>query len=89
MARHPRPWVYLYGFDPNELPEMHVQLVREGIMSLVSPKVVDVSSLCLPEDGRYSITSRAFTLLTRFRLGMPLDAVEHRVCPGCSCDMDS
>ena len=45
-----------------------------------------LSTMCLPED--YSISSRAFTLLTRFRLGMPLDAVEHRVCPGCSCDME-
>ena len=47
-----------------------------------------MTSLVGAEDGPVSLKSRPWTLLTRLRVGLPLDALETRFCPGCGAAMD-
>ena len=49
---------------------------------------VDLSSLVSSKEGPMEISSRSWTLLTRQRLGLPLDSLTMRPCPGCSEMMD-
>ena len=49
---------------------------------------VDISALVTSDEGPVHITSRSWTLLTRLRLGLPLDSLEHRSCPACGIMMD-
>ena len=52
-------------------------------------RATDITSLVGAEDGPISLSSRPWTLLARFRLGLPLDALENRYCPGCGAAMDA
>ena len=51
-------------------------------------RATDISSLVGAEDGPISLASRPWTLLTRMRVGLPLDALDTRLCPGCGAAMD-
>ena len=51
-------------------------------------RATDISSLVGAEDGPISLASRPWTLLTHMRVGLPLDALEIRFCPGCGAAMD-
>ena len=48
----------------------------------------DVSGLLGCQVGDSPLSSRAWSLSARYRLGIPLDAATSRACPGCGCDMD-
>ena len=50
---------------------------------------VDVTSLVAGHDDPVSVSSRAWTLLARYRVGLPLDSLEERLCPGCAAPMDA
>ena len=52
-------------------------------------RATDITSLVGAEDGPISLTSRPWTLLARMRVGLPLDALESRFCPGCGVAMDA
>ena len=45
---------------------------------------VDIISLIASDEGPITISSRSWTFLTRQRLGLPLDSLEMRTCPGCA-----
>ena len=49
---------------------------------------VDITSL-IASEGPINISSRSWTLLARQRLGLPLDSLEMRTCPGCAEVMDA
>ena len=52
-------------------------------------RATDITSLVGAEHGPISLASRPWTLLARHRLGLPLDALESRFCPGCGVAMDA
>ena len=49
----------------------------------------DVTSLLGSTDGESELSSRAWSLCMRYRLGVPLDDLDSRACPGCGSVMDS
>ena len=51
-------------------------------------RATDMTSLVGAEEGRTSLTSRPWTLLTHMRVGLSLDALDSRFCPGCGAAMD-
>ena len=52
-------------------------------------RATDITSLVGAEEGAFRFTSCPWTLLTRMRVGLPLDALETHFCPGCGAGMDS
>ena len=50
---------------------------------------VNVTSLVSGPEEPTSISSRAWTLLARYRVGLPLDSLDTRLCPGCAAPMDA
>ena len=52
-------------------------------------RATDNTSLVGAENGPISLSSRPWTLLARLRLGLPLNALENRFCPGCGAAMDA
>ena len=74
----------------------------EGLWSSVAPlrlkkvkelamarRSTDVSSLVVAQPGEPGLSSRAWMLSVRYRLGMALDSGTSLECPGCSATMDS
>ena len=51
-------------------------------------RATDITSLVGAEEGPLSLASRPWTLLTRMRVGLPLDVLDTRFCPGCGAAMD-
>ena len=48
----------------------------------------DVSGLLGCQEGDSPLSSRAWALGARYRLGAPMDTETTRLCPGCGCGMD-
>jgi hypothetical protein len=48
----------------------------------------DVSCLLGCQEGDSPLSSRAWALGARYRLGAPMDTSASRLCPGCGCSMD-
>ena len=52
-------------------------------------RATDITSLVSSQEGPMDLSSRSWTLLSRMRVGLALDSLVSRPCPGCGTMMDN
>ena len=85
-----RWWQNIFN-DAIEVRFRNVACLRLHVLQKLSAahSAVDVTSLVSGQEEPTSVSSRAWTLLARYRVGLPLDSLETRLCPGCAARMDA
>ena len=85
-----RWWQNVFN-DAIEVRFRNVACLRLPVLQTLSAahSAVDVTSLVFGPEEPTSISSRAWTLLACYRVGLPLYSLDTWLCPGCAAPMDA